>query len=235
MVTRTGSKSRDTEAGFTLVELLLAVVLVLLLLGAMIFNFSGLPRGAALDEGANQVEALIRFARAQAAQSGRQVQLAIQPASGDGPGTPSDNVHLLWEPDPVARPGLFEPLQEAAEYVRGISDRVRFEQVQIGDDSGVETKPANNSGTPDDSAENIPGPSGPIPLVFYPDGSSDSALIILAPREENDRRRIRIQLRGVTGSIRRNPIDVGPDSPNPLAFAQNVVTSNPARVTEAGR
>ena len=83
MNVRTGSTQRDTGRAFTLVELLLAVALLVLLLGAVVFNFSSLQRGATLDEGVNQIGALIRYARAQAASSGRQLQLSFEP-------------HLTW-------------------------------------------------------------------------------------------------------------------------------------------
>ena len=53
--------------GYTLTELLLAIVIVLGLVGAVVFNFSTVGRTAALDEGTTQVEALFRFARAHAA------------------------------------------------------------------------------------------------------------------------------------------------------------------------
>ena len=119
MDVRTGPKHRDTGAGFTLIELLLSVGLLVLLLGAIVFNFSGLQRGAQLNEGANQVEALIRFARAHASNSGHQVQISFEEDADDGSDVPLGNLRLLWEPDPVARPGFFEPLAEAGEYVRG--------------------------------------------------------------------------------------------------------------------
>jgi Tfp pilus assembly protein FimT len=68
--------------GFTLVELLLAVVLVLGMLGAVVYNFSSFQRSARLDEGAVQVEALFRFARAHAASTGRQVRVEFRPQAG---------------------------------------------------------------------------------------------------------------------------------------------------------
>jgi len=53
----------EARRGFTLVELLLTVGLLLLLAGAVIFSFSSLQRGAGLEEGATRLEALLRFAR----------------------------------------------------------------------------------------------------------------------------------------------------------------------------
>src|SRR6185436_18969580 len=73
-----------SRAAFTLVELLLVVGLLLVLLGAMVFSFSTLRKGASLDEGTTQLEALLRFARAHAAHTGRQVQIAFEEEIGDG-------------------------------------------------------------------------------------------------------------------------------------------------------
>lgn len=51
MVTGTVSPRVKGRAGFTLVELLLVTVLLLLMLGGVIFSFSTLQRNASLEEG----------------------------------------------------------------------------------------------------------------------------------------------------------------------------------------
>jgi type II secretory pathway pseudopilin PulG len=189
-----------------LVELLLAVGLVLLLLSAVVFNFSGLQRGASLDEGANQIEALIRLARAHAANSGRQVQITFEEDVGDGLVVPVGNLRVLWEPDPVARPGLFEPLTELQEYVSRITDLVSIEGVRLVEGNGFEAELADTSAAPDESAEGNSVLVSFPPIGFFPDGSSDSAEIIVASRSDEDTRRIAVRLQGITGSIRRQLI-----------------------------
>src|SRR5436309_1357262 len=94
--------------GFTLVELLLVVALTLLLASAAIFSFSTLLRGAQLEEGAGQIESLIRFARGEAANCGRKVQLVFN----DEANANSNNggLRVMWEPDPLGSPGDFEEL-----------------------------------------------------------------------------------------------------------------------------
>ena len=194
MHVRTGSRRGNTGAGFTLVELLLAVALVVLLLGAIVFNFAGLQRGAALEEGASQVESLIRFARAHAASSGRQVQIAFEEDVGDGLVVPLGNLRLLWEPDPVARPGIFEPLTELQDYVSRISDLVSVDGVRRVEGDSFEPVASQPAAAPAESAE---APSVLVtfpPIAFFPDGSSDSAEIVLASRSEDDPRRIAVRL-----------------------------------------
>jgi hypothetical protein len=59
----------------------------------------------------------------------------------------------------------------------------------------------------------LTGPSAPLaagavtpgvlpPLTFYPDGSSDWALVFLASRYAGDMRRAVVQINGTTGTIR---------------------------------
>ena len=239
MVTRTGRKHRTTGAGFTLVELLLAVVIVLLLLGAVIFNFSGLQRGAGLDEGVTQVEGLIRFARAHAANTGFQVQLHLQSGSEPSPGTSNAGIRLTFEPDPVARPGILEPVLDAAEYVRGIPDLIRIESVRLGPEGEREKPPADPTMIPESGPETLTT-VGEVRVSFYPDGSSDSAEILVASRAAEDHRQIRLQLQGVTGAIRRQRVDPAPENNTseptpPLPLAENAITSNPTRGNYGGR
>ena len=220
MDVRSGPKHRDTGAGFTLIELLLSVALLVLLLGAIVFNFSGLQRGAQLDEGVNQVEALIRFARAHASNSGHQVQISFEEDADDGFDGPLQNLRLLWEPDPVARPGFFEPLAEAGEYVRSLTDMVSIKSVRLMAGNSFEPLPADASSAQNENAGDKSTDAVFPSIGFFSDGSSDSAEIIIASRSEEDTRRIAVQLQGITGSIRRKLIadeskTVEPETPAP--------------------
>src|SRR5437016_5466525 len=95
--------------GFTLIELLLALVLVLAMASAMVFSFSTLLGGTQLEEGAGQVESLIRFARAHAANSGRKVQLLFGEEK-DSNSTGGNGIRVAWEADPLGDPGTYEDL-----------------------------------------------------------------------------------------------------------------------------
>src|SRR5262249_26802298 len=128
MVAQVGLKRCKAREAFTLVELLLAVVLVVLLLGALALNFSTLHHGAELQEGTVQFESLLRFARAYAANSGRQVQIRIGPASDLASPKTSGFLRVVWEPDPVSQPGKFQDLRDAELYIRSVTDLVRAER-----------------------------------------------------------------------------------------------------------
>src|SRR5687768_18286063 len=73
MVIETRRKKTDGLA-FTLLEMLLTVALLVALLAAVDYNFQSARRGSDLEERGRQVEALIRFAGAQAASSGKAIQ-----------------------------------------------------------------------------------------------------------------------------------------------------------------
>ncbi len=205
MVTGTVSRRSIKRSGFTLVELLLATVLLLLLLGAVVFSFSNLQRGAELDEGATQLEALIRFARAHASGTGRQVRIAFEEDVGDGFVVPLGNLHVQWEPDPLNAPGIFADLPEADSYVRSITDLVNVEFVRALEPD-TEAMGTASLTAPDGSSTGATNESVWItfpPVTFFPDGSSDSTEITLASRNEEDGRRLIVKLIGMTGSIRR--------------------------------
>lgn len=227
MVSQASQSHREAGLGFTLVELLLTVALLFLLLGAIVFNFSNLQRGTELDEGAKQIESLLRFARAQAASVGRQVQINFEEDVGEGLTVPLGNLRLLWEPDPLGQPGHFVELPEAAHYVANITDLVSVDEVRLlsEDESGADAVASDKSDAVamgEESEWSFP------PVTFYPDGSTDSVEIVLSSRNEDDHRRLIIRLLGLTGAIQREWVteetvpgegesEVAPKTPEPAA------------------
>src|SRR6476620_11636717 len=108
----TGQRTTRCRSGFTLVELLPVVALILMLTSAVVFNFSSLLRGNQLEEGTTRLETLMRFARAQAANSGRKVQLVFSAENTNTPAASPGDVRATWEPDPLRQPGCFADLTE---------------------------------------------------------------------------------------------------------------------------
>jgi len=198
--------------GYTLLELLLAVVLALGLLGAVVFNFSSFNRTARLDEGATQVEALFRFARAHAASTGKQVRILFPEAeSGDNAEllaaeAPGATVRVTSELDPIGAPGVFTDVPAAANYVTSISDLVSIQQVQAGEPA-VENQEEDFVPATEPGSEAAPAYEAPrsafSTVTFYPDGTGDSVELLLASRSDDDARRFSVRVTGITGSIRR--------------------------------
>jgi prepilin-type N-terminal cleavage/methylation domain-containing protein len=217
MIIPAGPKPNKAGRGFTLVELLLAVALVLLLLGGIMLNFPAMQRGADLEEGGTQFESLLRFARSQAASTGRQVRLDFESGMTFQEEGPKFTVRLMWEPDPIGQPGMFEDVPEAGGYLRSISDLVEVKSCK------AETPPPTPPGTTGPAKEGG-SPVGTkagaevgwnadddmMPATFhvhfFPDGSSESADIVLGSHDAGETRAVLIRLIGVTGVIRRRLI-----------------------------
>ncbi len=220
----------SARLGFTLIEQLLTIVLMLLLLGAVVYNFSTAANGARLDEGATQLESLFRFARAHAESTGKQVRILFPEAeSGDNAETlvaeaPGTTVRVMWEADPVGAPGVFLDLPEAASYVESISELVSIQQVQP-DGQGAAAGADAAAPAPEAAETTAPETShSPFSVVnFYPDGTGDSVNIVLTSRDETDVRRVTVRLAGLTGSIRRQA----------AAEASTTEPEPPAPATEA--
>lgn len=222
MASETRSRRADTTTAFTLIELLLTVALVLLFAGAVILNFGSLDSNARLENGASQVETLFRYARAQAANTGRQVRIVFGSIPSIAGGTtPSTNlppilastnagVQVLWEPDPIQAPGRFEALPGAELLLEQVNDLVQVRQAgQPGafqtDAAGLGTASpplfslaaeTNSLPSSDVSTNSMP------PLTCYPDGSSDSMELVLAAASGDDKRLAVVTLFGLGGTSR---------------------------------
>ncbi|HMJ65044.1 MAG TPA: prepilin-type N-terminal cleavage/methylation domain-containing protein [Candidatus Binatia bacterium] len=197
---------RSGGSGFTLIELLLTVVVVLLLLGAMVINFGGLQQGVQLDEGGEQFESLIRFARAHAANTGCRVQLTFEELVGDDEfEAPLGNVFVSWEPEPLDRPGEFKPLAEVSPLLESLLQLVEIDDVRpLGTAPQPGLKPVGGiDAAPEEAAMSF------APIMFYPDGSSDSAEVILRARSSDDNRKLAVRLVGLTGNIKRVALPEG--------------------------
>lgn len=205
MQTRTGT-GRGSGAGgaFTLVELLLSITLLLLLISALVFNFAGMRRGAGLQEGETQVEALLRFARGYAATSGRLVQIRLTNEVTEGTNLVFS---MVSEIDSIHNPGYFEPVFEAAPYLDQIATLVSVTGLRLVDEAQPVLDPAATN-----NVDQAVSSSESSPISFFPDGSSDSAEIRIMSKDEDDLRRIAITLHGEIGGVTYRYVSADPDS-----------------------
>jgi prepilin-type N-terminal cleavage/methylation domain-containing protein len=191
--------------GFTLIELLLTLVVLMLLLGAMVINFATLQGSSQLDEGVEQFESLVRYARAHAANSGCRVRLTFEEAVGnEHAAVPLGNVFVTWEPDPLNKPGEFHRLAEVQALLDTMLQLVEVDEarpVGVGLDGA---RPSEDAPAPEEQSY------GFEPITFYPDGSSDTAEVIFSARESEEERQVAIQIIGATGAVRRYAVEALP-------------------------
>ncbi|NLF31694.1 MAG: prepilin-type N-terminal cleavage/methylation domain-containing protein [Planctomycetes bacterium] len=177
-----------TSGGFTLLEVLLAMILLVLLAGAAVFAFSGWQTRAALNEGAERFAVALRAARLDAARLGRRLRIAPDPA-GDASGTGAPFV-LTWEPRPLEAPGEFVPYEGLSAALRRGDDLVRVRRCRLTGDAAYGIVWLGE-GTETDLA----------PVTFYPDGSGDSAQIVLVSAAGDDARAAVLDVDGLTGDV----------------------------------
>lgn len=200
------TQSRKTENGFSLVELLLTLVLVLCLAAASVFSYTALHRSANLDEGVNRLESLIRFAQAEAATTGCKVRLQFEPGAESLESGQAElrKIKVTWEPDFLNSPGVFQVYTNKSWSEEIVNEIVGVAKVRpVGASTAQVPRAATEiSGALEpleagemEFAMDFPG------ITFYPDGSCDSAELILASRNPEDARRVEVTLSGILGSV----------------------------------
>jgi len=214
-----GHRRRLAGPGFTLVELLLTVSLLLLMVGAGILNFGPAQGGSQLDEGATQVESLFRYARAQAASSGRTVRIVFPDGEPVPTGTNSTStvpgIQVAWETDPLGAPGQFEALTEAKPYTTQIDELVRVRPFRAQPQAAPTAAGPSASSTSMSPAPTEASTGGDLPsapqaptILVQPDGSRDSAEVVLGSLDDSDAKQMAVKLSGLTGVLRRRSIEV---------------------------
>jgi prepilin-type N-terminal cleavage/methylation domain-containing protein len=227
-------RTNKPERGFSLVEVLLTLVLILCLAAASVFTFTAIYRSANLDEGYDRFQSLIRFAQAEAATTGRKVRLQFEPISSTTNSEDKStlrNIKVTWESDLLNNPGVFQTYTNKSWSEDLVNELVGVEKVQPiqspavappGTDSGSSVASSESASLADSSdqaslasgttsstqsddtasATSANGSSSDFPAItFYPDGSCDSADIILASRNSEDDRRVAVRLSGFLGSV----------------------------------
>lgn len=211
-----GGVRGPVPCGFALLELLLVVTLLLLFSSAAVMNLSPLWRGARLDEGVGQLESLLRFARAEAAHQGRRIQLHVQAPGAHAVADPAAPeraaIEVRWEPEPLEQPGVFVESRSSAALARSVAEHVRIEQVRrLEPVAGTGPAPAAGDAGPGDpstaTTDTFEDPADWPPIMFYPDGSSDSAEILVGSTDAGDARRMLVKWNGLSGSTARQELD----------------------------
>lgn len=183
MIHQGGTNPRFLERqrpGFTLVEILLALFVIGLIAGVFVLNLGSLRKGTEMQEGAIRMETAIRLARADAANTGKRLRFTFDADTG--------MLRVLWEADPINKPGEFSDYTAASWPAMLPASLVRVNRCTITSAAStglpVETDAESELATTDASAPATSSTDAWTEsrqaLTFYPDGSSDSAVIELA-------------------------------------------------------
>lgn len=198
-------------------------MLILCLAAAAVFSFTAIYRSANLDEGMDRMQALIRFAQAEAATTGRKVRIQFEPAALGAVSTSTDSapelrkIRVTWEPDYLTAPGVFESYTNKAWSEEMVNELVGVQTVKaLGTGTAGSSTVAAATGSTNTTTET--GISTDLPaadsfgtdefpaITFYPDGSSDSAEIVLASLNEDDQRRLAVRISGIFGTVSSHPV-----------------------------
>lgn len=171
-------------AAFTLLELLLALAILITLAATFVVSLAVLRDSGNLPEGALRFETLLTMARAEAAHSGRRLRLSFDGESGQ--------VSILWEADPLGAPGVFSDYSTCMWKEEIPSSQVRVVRCDLSPDSMTWVSESQAS----------TAPAALSALTFYPDGSSDSALIELRDVNAANTDRAMLELDGTNGTVR---------------------------------
>lgn len=171
--------------GFTLIEILLALAVMLLLAGLTVISFSSWDSSRRLEEASWQFESSLRMARAEAANLGRKVRLEFDDSA---------RPQILWEPEPLTEPGQYVPYEGASWATNLPNLQMVVSHCELTDGSFSWTPPS-------DQLQSQTQPAALSAITFYPDGSSDSAMIQLRGQDTTEQRTAVLTLDGLNGTI----------------------------------
>jgi hypothetical protein len=165
--------------------LLLAVGLMVVLVAVLSIGLTSGVKTNVLNEGSRQFETMLRLTRAEAALQGRRFRINFTGEDG--------SFTVQWEPQPLAQPNQFDDYT-ARVWAQSIPvELVRVEQCRLTGDSAYRPLLLGERRSTASDSES----AAFEPIYFYPDGSSDSALIDLRSTEEEDYRVAVVEIDGL--------------------------------------
>jgi prepilin-type N-terminal cleavage/methylation domain-containing protein len=184
---------------FTLLELLLVIVIMCVLSAIVWPNMTGRRASETIKNKANQLAALLMFARSGSMSTGYQYRCVFE--------LKGKKAVIEVESNPLEKPGEFEAVEGSWAKVDLGESGIACKLVQFNKwDNELKEEEANllesNTQTQNDDDETL------APILFYPDGTSDSARVLLGDEESNY---ITLSVNGMTGEVKiecGNKIDI---------------------------
>lgn len=206
-------RTRGRRRGLTLIEVLISLALLMMMIAAVGFFVGPWLTGAGFDAQARQFAAAMRFARAEAAITGRTVRLEFHETDAADDASDHDGpvyrVRVMLERQPLEEPHVFTPLRGRA-WIDQLEDMHGFAVIGVrltGPDADAlraVTDDAGGTGQADRPGE---AGDGVRSVTFHPGGAGDAAEITLAPGRRGDDRRAVVRIDGLTGTVRHELTD----------------------------
>ena len=184
-------------SGFTLVEIMLVLVLLVALAAAGALSLFALRQESRFNDEVFRLESALRMARAEAARTGFRIRLV--------PDADAGTLTILWEPQPLEAPEQFVPFTGATWGEMAQLDYLRLTRCELTSAAPLISLPPGatdqTSGSPPSAlvasqpAAGASSDQAPMQtLTFFPDGSADSAEIELVSRDPTDTRHAIVDL-----------------------------------------
>ncbi|HEX7009351.1 MAG TPA: prepilin-type N-terminal cleavage/methylation domain-containing protein [Phycisphaeraceae bacterium] len=157
--------------GFTLIEAVVVVVLMVVLGGMVVMSLAGTMETAGLRESARRLLVSAQYARAYAATRATRCRLVLD--------TQASRFHLEHEVDPVQQPGQFEPITQDLMRPQTLERGVRFGEIYIESQQAAESADTASDFAPATSTAAADGTIQAAAVTFSPNGSADAAIIEL--------------------------------------------------------
>ena len=187
--------SRGSPAGYTLLEVLLVIAIIVMAAAAVAPSMRRFAKNAALKAAANDVRAELTRAHVQAMKSGRtqvfQYELGgrkfkIQPWIGDDAALEGAGAEAAVPPPATTNPDGTNPGE------RSLPEGIKF---ALGD-AAIESR---GERIEQELATSGDGVTWSRPILFFPDGSSADAYVVIANERDVG---IRLDLRGLTAAVK---------------------------------
>ena len=189
--------ARRPRAGFTLIEVVLSLSLIVMLAAMVTVGVSSQSERRRFAEAAGRFETLFRMARGAALNERRRFRIEFGGPGGQVDFDELTPVRVLWEPEHLVEPGIFVPYPLATWESYIPSGELRVLRCRLVGPSAyrtITTLTGSASDKEDDEALQA--------VTFCPDGWSDSALIELAPPEFESLLRAAIRWDGDSGNVK---------------------------------
>lgn len=177
---------RAARRGFTLLEIILALAIVALLGGLVAVNYPNLLSRQRLEEGAFQMEGLLRMARAESANLGKRLRLEFDSSGA---------MNVTCEDAPLSEPGTFRDYAAANWAANPPNDLLYVRRCTLSDSSAEGFEQSSDAASSDESAGTVSA------ITFYPDGTCDAATLELASTDASDARTVVLKIEPATGGM----------------------------------